>query len=327
MHRLAYLASPLVLTLDLLVAAAPSSQAAPAAAETISIRTSASSVVLGTRVRVYGTAPLLRPVVLQMRTAENGWQAVAQTLTSVTGDYSFIAPGWYGAHRLRVMAADLLIIEPLTSAERKVTVKVRYRPRGRRSDWSWLGRSGPRWDPCRRITYRINPAGSYPGSSADIRKAVRSAARITGLRLTYLGTTSNAVRRGQRGYHPLDTDIVVDWQQPREDRGLAGGVAGIGGHWIQDDRRFDGYVVLDRTARLGRRTWRQVIEHEMGHVLGLSHARGRSQVMFGTASRTNSRWGAGDLKGLRRVGASRGCLPPRSLRPSAPKRVDKPHAP
>lgn len=327
MNRLAYLASPLFLTADLLVAAAPSSQPPSTNAETISIRISDSTVVIGKRARVYGTGPAHRPIVLQLRTPENGWQAVDQTTTPFSGAYSFRAPGWYGSHRLRVVAPSLVIVNQEMSAERRVRVKVGYRPRGERSDWSWLGRSGPRWDPCRRITYRINPSGSYLDSSADIRKAVRNVARITGLRLKYLGTTDHAVKRGGTGYHPGDTDIVVDWQRPREDRGLAGGVAGIGGHWIQDNRRFDGYVVLDRTARLGRRTWRQVMEHEMGHVVGLSHARARSQVMFGTASRKNARWGAGDLSGLRRIGASRGCLPERSGRPSAPKRFDSPHAP
>jgi hypothetical protein len=119
----------------------------------------------------------------------------------------------------------------------------------------------------------------------------------------------------------------MDWQSARQDRGLSGRVAGIGGHWVQDGRRFDGYVVLDQRARMPRRTWRQVMQHEMGHVLGLSHARASSQVMFGTASRTNARWGAGDLAGLHRIGASRGCLPDRSARSSEPERVDSLHAP
>lgn len=323
MIRLMTLASPLVLAADLLVAAAPSSQALDTDTETITIQVSDSTVVLGTRVTVHGKAPSLRHVVLQMATAENGWQAVAETITGLSGDYAFRAPGWYGAHRLRVVAPSLLIVNPAVSEVRTVTVKMGYRPRGERSDWSWLGRSGPRWQPCRRINYRINPAGGYDGAVSDIRAAVRSAARITGLQLNYLGTTRSAVTRGRRGYHPLDTDIVVDWQTPRQDGGLAGNVAGIGGHWVQDNRRFDGYVVLDRTSRLARRTWRQIMEHEVGHVLGLSHARAASQLMFGSASQKNPRWGAGDLTGLRRIGASQGCLSQDlPLRPSRPVRVD-----
>ncbi len=327
MMRLAYLASPLVLAAELLVAPAPSSQAADSDSESITIQTTRSTAVIGTTVAVYGKGPSLRRVVLQMATAENGWQNVEESITDVEGQYAFRAPRWYGAHRLRVVAPPVLIVLPEMSPERTVTMEVGYRPRGEGADWSWLGRSGPRWDPCRTITYRINPAGGYDRAVSDLRAAVRSAARITGLALKYLGTTTATVKRGRRGYHPSGTDIVLDWQMPRQDSGLAGRVAGIGGHWIQDRRRFDGYVVLDRTARLERRTWRQIMEHEVGHVLGLSHARAPSQVMYGSASDRNSRWGAGDLTGLHRVGASQGCLPPPASRPSEPERYDNPHAP
>jgi Metallo-peptidase family M12B Reprolysin-like len=325
--RLMTLASPLVLAADLLVAAAPASQAVDDDTETITIHVSDSTVVLGKRATVRGVGPSLRVLVLQMATAENGWQALDEVRTGTDGTYSFKAPGWYGAHRLRVVAPPVLILGPERSPVRTVTVKMGYRPRGQRSDWTWLGFSGARWEPCRRITYRINKAGGYDGSASDIRAAVRSASRITGLSVKYLGTTRSAVARDRRGYHPSGTDIVLDWQTPRQDRGLAGGVAGIGGHWVQDKRRFDGYVVLDRTTRIGRRTWRQIIEHEIGHVLGLSHARTASQVMFGTASQKNPRWGAGDLAGLRRIGASQGCLPANAQRPGRPERVDSQHAP
>ena len=131
---------------------------------------------------------------------------------------------------------------------------------------------------------------------------------VTGFRFDYLGRTTREIRRDRLGYHPVDTDIVVDWQSPKEERGLSGQVVGIGGHWVQGDRRFDGYVMLDRTARLSRATWRQVMTHEVGHVLGLGHAHSPRQLMYGVSSALNERLGAGDLTALARVGASGGCL-------------------
>ena len=61
-------------------------------------------------------------------------------------------------------------------------------------------------------------------------------------RFDYLGSTTREIRRNRLGYHPVGTDVVVDWQSPKEEGGLSGGVVGIGGHWVQGGRRFDGYV-------------------------------------------------------------------------------------
>jgi predicted Zn-dependent protease len=85
-------------------------------------------------------------------------------------------------------------------------------------------------------------------------------------------------------------------------------VAGIGGHWVLGKRRFDGYMVLDQTEHYSRVVWRQIMSHEVGHILGLGHARSRSQLMYGTSTMLNRLWGNGDLTALRRIGASQGCL-------------------
>ena len=279
-----------------------------AATGSLTITVSDASATLGKKVTVSGQGPALRRLVLQLRTKENGWQQLASVRTGLAGTYAFTAPGWQGSHRLRVVAPPALLIAGEVSAEVTVTVTMPYRPRGRAKDWSWLGHRGARWDPCRTVAYRINPRGGYPRATSDTRAAFRKVGRATGFRFKYLGSTTRTVTRYEHGYHPDDTDLIVDWQSPAEERGMAGGVAGIGGHWVLDGRRFDGFVLLDPTERLARRTWRQVITHELGHVLGLGHARSPSQLMHGTSSPGNTRLGAGDLAGLRRIDASRGCL-------------------
>ena len=236
--------------------------------------------------------------------------------TGLGGGYAFLAPDWRGTHRLRVFAPATLVLAGSVSATRRVTVKMPYQPRGRASDWTWLSHRGARWDPCRTITYRINPRGSYRGATADTRRAFRQVGQVTGFRFAYLGRTTREVRRSQLGYHPAGTDVVVDWQSPKEEAGLAGRVVGIGGHWVQGDRRFNGYMLLDRTDRHPRATWRQVMTHEIGHVLGLGHAHSRRQLMYGVSSPINALLGAGDLAALARVGASQGCLGKRTERPA-----------
>ncbi len=302
--------------------------AAPAAASPITIYVSDDSVRLGEGVTVYGKGPARRRLVLQLLTSENGWQEMSALTAGQDGAYSFRAPAWLGTHQLRVVAQDALVpIALASSTTRRVTVKMSYQPRGQASDWTWLSDRGARWDPCRTVTYRINSSASYQGATDDIRGAFRQVGLVTGFRFEYLGTTTKEVTRNKYGYYPVGTDILVDWQSPKEDAGLSGGVAAIGGHWVQDGRRFNGYILLDRTNAHSRGIWRQVMNHELGHVLGLGHARTTSQQMYGAASSLNQLLGAGDLAALGRVGASQGCLKSpadRGILGSKPARIDSP---
>lgn len=280
------------------------------------VRVSATTAVLGTPVQVSGKAPSLRRVVLQLETDQNGWQTVAGAHTGVGGGYSFRAPDWVGTHRLRVVVPATAVFAQQVSRTVSVRVRVPYRPKGSRSDWAWISDPGARWNPCRTITYRINPRGGYPQSVTDLRRTFAAVGKVTGFEFRYVGRTGARVRWNSYDYFPRGTDIVVDWQSPAQTPRLANRVAGIGGHWVLGKRRFDGYVVLDQTERLSREVWRQVMSHELGHVLGLGHASSRTQLMFGTSTQHNRLWGHGDLTALDRIGASQGCLRGKSTKRS-----------
>jgi len=192
-------------------------------------------------------------------------------------------------------------------------------PTGNASDWGWLWNGGARWNPCAVITWAFNPSGGYAGSLADTQRAFARVAGRTGLHFKYVGGTDYVY--GVSGAYPPGVDIVVGWSTAAVLPSLAGGVVGVGGGWAYPSSVADvaneivsGYVVLDHDAELnagfttsGMPTWGQVLEHEIGHSLGLGHAHDTSQVMYASVSPANHLFGAGDLAGLARVGAAYGC--------------------
>lgn len=196
-------------------------------------------------------------------------------------------------------------------------------PVGSASDWEFLYDGGSRWNPCAVIRWAYNAAGSYPASLEDMKRAFARVAGRTGLRFKYVGPTDYvAYAEHGGGTFPSDADIAVGWSEDGQVSGLSGGTVGLGGSrawrvYGKDVayRSYEGYIVLDREDVLrpgfdtsGSATWGQVMQHEALHVLGLGHAAGSGQLMYGTVSRYNHRYGAGDLTGMKRIGAEQGCL-------------------
>ena len=190
---------------------------------------------------------------------------------------------------------------------------------GSATDWTFLFDGGGRWDPCSTIDWVYDARGSYSGSLQDMTRAFARIAGRTGLHFRYAGATDAQATGGQA---PDGVEIVVSWATAAQEPDLAGSVVGVGGASGTSVRGADvkfrllsGRIHLDSEGALrpgfttsGDPTWGQVMEHEALHVLGLGHASGRSQLMYGAAHSGNHLAGAGDAAGMRRIGADQVCL-------------------
>jgi hypothetical protein len=181
-----------------------------------------------------------------------------------------------------------------------------------------------RYDPCRPIRYVIRDRHTPPGGDELVREAVAAVSAATGLQFVDAGPTSEAPRNDRPPYQPNRyghqwAPVLIAWSDPTEDRDLRGPTTGEGGSTAVTLSRsgeppttgyVTGAVTLDAPqlagalAREGRATVRAVIEHELGHLVGLNHVADPTQLMYPQVTQ----YGSGDRRGLALVGAG-DCLP------------------
>ena len=182
------------------------------------------------------------------------------------------------------------------------------------------------WDPCREVRYVVNPEGEPPGGGVLLREAIARASAATGLRFLDDGTTTETWSKRRQAYQPGRygkrwAPALITWVNESEVPDVAGPTAGLGGGIAQTaaDGRMayvSGQVALDRddlarilTEPAGRDGARAVIQHELGHMLGLGHVDDATQIMFPESSPSSADdWGTGDLAGLHQLGSGP-CIP------------------
>ena len=204
--------------------------------------------------------------------------------------------------------------------EASVAATVAARP-GSPSDHTWLfgGKNPIRWDRCDRLTYEINPVKAPKGWKQLVKQALKRTTKASKIKFRYLGRTK--AKPTLTSTNPVGTDLVIAFLSANQTDMLAAPtVAGQGGAASDGTRLFDGRVVLNgpqlrkmangfgRGPRFGIQGTRgQVAMHEIGHALGLGHAKRKPQVMYSFATRKPAEWGAGDYKGLRILGKTPSC--------------------
>ena len=182
------------------------------------------------------------------------------------------------------------------------------------------------WDPCRPIRYVVNSSGAPPGADAMLETAVANTSAATGLQFVNAGTTDEPWTKDREAYQPDRygeqwAPALIAWSTAGAVPGIAGYIAGMGGGTPRADTNgkaayVTGEVVLDSqdvglllAAPDGANAARAIIQHELGHLVGLDHVADPTQLMYTEGAPTQTgEWGSGDLAGLHILG-TQACFP------------------
>jgi hypothetical protein len=159
------------------------------------------------------------------------------------------------------------------------------------------------WNHCQAIPYQVNPKGAPEHWEQIVHDAVDDVEEASGFVFADRGTTVKTRLIGTKYEGNAWEPVLILWSDRYQDGALDGGVIGMGGPAaIEIDGRLRyvvGQVSLDSNVRDPQAT-RMVLEHELGHVLGLGHTDDSGQLMY-TSYHGQDGFGKGDRKGLKRL--------------------------
>jgi hypothetical protein len=180
------------------------------------------------------------------------------------------------------------------------------------------------YDPCRPIRYVIRSHGESPEMRDAITRAIQVVSLASGFQFVGEGFVDE---RPQDRRPPYDraaygarwSPVLIAFSDDAESPSLEGDTIGDGGSTpvphgdpgVQRETYVSGQIRLDTPQLMAKgdaaEMTRAVMEHELGHVLGLDHVDDERQLMHPRSVATST-LGEGDLRGLATLGSVR-CAP------------------
>jgi hypothetical protein len=159
------------------------------------------------------------------------------------------------------------------------------------------------WNHCEAIRYQVNPKGAPENWEEIVHQAIDEVEEASGFVFADRGTTVKTRLIGMNYEGNEWEPVLIIWSDRYQDGSLDGGVIGRGGSGTIDVNGRPRYVVgkvsLDSNLRDPFAT-QMVLEHELGHVLGLDHTDDEQQLMYAGYVGQKG-FGKGDVKGLKRL--------------------------
>jgi hypothetical protein len=186
-----------------------------------------------------------------------------------------------------------------------------------------------RWDPCEPVRYVTNLAAAPSWGATDLQDAIGQVSAATGITFVDEGSTTVFPGNSWTGLSERrkPSPVIIAWASTVQSaalKALPGHIFGtelgrtrpvalinrVTGHAVY----VTGAIVIDASASrlpqgFGPGGIGDVLLHELGHLMGLSHTSDTAEIMFPEVLSTKAgTYGTGDLAGLRRLGKASGCL-------------------
>ncbi|TQS89610.1 matrixin family metalloprotease [Arthrobacter sp. TS-15] len=170
------------------------------------------------------------------------------------------------------------------------------------------------YSPCRPLHYVVNNATAPVGSDALLATALANISAASGIQFIDDGTTDELPVDRREPYQPSKygdrwAPLLISWTTPAEAPALADNVIGTGGStmyslnkgpksYITGSLELDTPQVTELLASPGGADYvLAVMQHELGHVMGLDHVDDPIQLMYPEIGAPDG-LAAGDLNGL-----------------------------